>query len=164
MNTKSVFAYAQGLSKPFYETTSNPQAYKNYKIGNKPSPSNIYEIKNNNAIYDDNWRRTGYRNNPIGNALNDYAGHLFNSDSSPLINSNYLSGSGANVLGQGLTNLGFDETGATLANSPYLSGNAMQALGQGLTNTGLTGMGSSLGSAASTLGSQANSLLNLLLL
>lgn len=138
MNTKSTLAYAQGLSKPFYETTPNLQAYKSYK--------------------------TGYKNNPIGNALNDYAGHLFNSDGSSLINSNYLSGSGANVLGQGLTNLGFGETGAALANSPYLSGNAMQALGQGLTNVGLTGIGSGLGSTASTLGSQASSLLKFLFL
>lgn len=126
MNTKSTLAYAQGLLKPFYETTPNPQAYKSYKIG--------------------------YKNNPLGNALNDYAGHLFNSDGSSLINSNYLSGSGANVLGQGLTNLGFGETGAALANSPYLSGNAMQALGSGL------------GSTASTLGSQAGSLLKFLFL
>lgn len=152
MNTKSTLAYAQGLLKPFYETTPNPQAYKNYKMGNKSSLSNPYEIKDSNAIYDDKWQRTGYKNNPLGNALNDYAGHLFNADGSSLINSNYLSGSGANVLGQGLTNLGFGETGAALANSPYLSGNAMQALGSGL------------GSAASTLGSQAGSLLKFLFL
>lgn len=152
MNTKSTLAYAQGLLKPFYETTSNPQAYKNYKIGNKSTLSNPYEIKDSNAIYDDKWQKTGYKNNPLGNALNDYAGHLFNPDGSSLINSNYLSGSGANVLGQGLTNLGFGETGAALANSPYLSGNAMQALGSGL------------GSAASTLGSQAGSLLKFLFL
>lgn len=171
MNTKSTFAYAQGLQKPFYQTTPNPQAYKDYKIGNKSGTSNPYEIKDSNAIYDDKWQKTGYKNNPIGNALNDYAGHLFNSDGSSLINSNYLSGSGANVLGQGLTNLGFGETGSALANSPYLSGNAMQALGQGLTNVGLTGIGSGLssaasgiGSAASTLGSQAGNLLKFLLL
>lgn len=164
MNTKSTLAYVQGLSKPFYETTPNPQAYKNYKIGNKSIQSNPYEIKDSNAIYGDKWQKTGYKNNPIGNALNDYAGHLFNSDGSPLINSNYISGSGANVLGQGLTNLGFGETGAALANSPYLSGNTMQALGQGLTDVGLTGIGSGLGSAASTLGSQAGSLLRFLFL
>lgn len=192
MNTKSTFAYAQGLQKPFYQTTPNPQAYKDYKIGNKSSTSNPYEIKDSNAIYDDKGQKTGYKNNPIGNALNDYAGHLFNSDGSPLINSNYLSGSGAKFLGRGLTNMGFGETGAALANSPYLSGNAMQALGQGLTDVGLTGMGSTisgaansgsliapvlnnigsglgsaasgLGSAASTLGSQASSLLKFLLL
>lgn len=192
MTTKSTFAYAQGLQKPFYQTTPNPQAYKDYKIGNKSSTSNPYEIKDSNAIYDDKGQKTGYKINPIGNALNDYAGHLFNSDGSPLINSNYLSGSGAKVLGQGLTNLGFGETGAALANSPYLSGNAMQALGQGLTDVGLTGMGSTvsgaansssliaptlnsigsglssaasgIGSAASTLGSQAGNLLKFLLL
>ena len=192
MNAKSTFAYAQGLQKPFYQTTPNPQAYKDYKIGNKSSTSGPYEIKDSNAIYDDKGQKTGYKINPIGNALNDYAGHLFNSDGSPLINSNYLSGSGAKFLGQGLTNMGFGETGAALANSPYLSGNAMQALGQGLTDVGLTGMGSTiggaansgsliapvlnsigsglgsaasgLGSAASTLGSQASSLLKFLLL
>ena len=190
MATKSTFAYAQGLQKPFYQTTPNPQAYKDYKIGNKSSMSGPYEIKDSDAIYDDKGQKTGYKINPIGNALNDYAGHLFNSDGSPLINSNYLSGSGAKFLGQGLTNMGFGETGAALANSPYLSGNAMQALGQGLTNVGLTGMGSTvggaansgsliapvlnnigsglgsaasgLGSAASTLGSQASSLLKFL--
>ena len=150
MNAKSTFAYAQGLQKPFYQNTPNPQAYQEYKIGNKSIPFSPYQIKDSNAIYDDKGQKTGYKVNPIGNALNDYAGHLFNSDGSPLINSNYLSGSGAKFLGQGLTNMDFGETGAALANSPYLSGNAMQALGQGLTDVGLTGMGSTIGGAASS--------------